>query len=280
MRDGNIYSPCGDQAPPVVAMIIDFHAHIYPEKIARKAVENVSLFYGGYPMNNCNGTAEDLLACGASAGVDRFVVFSAASNPSQVVSINNFIAESAAANEQFTGFGTLHPDMEDPQAEIDRMIALGLKGVKLHADMQGFKIDDEKMMDIYALLEGRLPVTFHCGDFRFDNSHPARLARVLDAFPGLTVIAAHFGGWLIYDLALEYLRKRRCYLDISSSFPMIGLERGAELISIYGAGRLLFATDYPMWNPAQCVAEFNKIKLSTAERDLISYKNAMKILQL
>jgi predicted TIM-barrel fold metal-dependent hydrolase len=260
-------------------MIIDFHAHIYPEKIAQKAVESVSLFYGAYPMN-CTGTVTDLLTCGTAAGIDRFVVFSAASRPSQVVSINNFIAASAAACEKFTGFGTLHPDMENPQAEIDRMLTLGIKGIKLHAEMQNFKIDDENAMNIYAMLEGRIPVIFHCGDFRFDNSHPARLARVLDAFPNLTVIAAHFGGWLIYDLALEYLRKRRCYLDISSSFPLIGLERGAELISIYGAERLLFATDYPMWNPAQCVADFNRIKLSAGERDLILYKNAAELLRL
>jgi predicted TIM-barrel fold metal-dependent hydrolase len=260
-------------------MIIDFHAHIYPEKIVRKAVENVSLFYGGYPMN-CNGAIEDLLKRGEEAGIDRFVVFSAASNPAQVASINNYIAESAAAVEKFIGFGTLHPDMEDPQAEINRMITLGLRGVKIHADMQGFNVDDEKAMRLYGMLEGRLPVIFHCGDFRFDNSHPARLSRVIDAFPGLTVIAAHFGGWIIYDLALEYFRKRRCYLDISSSFPLIGLERGAELISIYGAERLLFASDYPMWDPAQCLAEFNKIKLSASERDLILYKNALEILQL
>jgi predicted TIM-barrel fold metal-dependent hydrolase len=168
--------------------------------------------------------------------------------------------------------------MEDPGAEIERLIGLGLKGVKLHAEMQGFRIDDKKMMDIYAMLEGRLPVLFHCGDFRFDNSHPARLVRILDNFPRLTVIAAHFGGWLIYDLALEYLRNRRCYLDISSSLPLSGLERGAELVSVYGAERLLFASDYPMWNPSQCVKDFNKIKCSAAERDAVFYRNALKIL--
>jgi predicted TIM-barrel fold metal-dependent hydrolase len=260
-------------------MIIDFHAHIYPEKIVHKAIENISLFYGGHQING-NGTSEDLLERAQAAGINRLIVFSVASKPSQVASINNYIAASARDNEKFIGFGTLHPDMEDAETEINRIISLGLKGVKLHADMQSFNIDDEKAMALYAMLEGRLPVIFHCGDFRFDNSHPARLSRVLNAFPNLTVIAAHFGGWLIYDLALEYLRKQRCYLDISSSFPLIGLERGAELISIYGAERLLFATDYPMWDPVKCVEDFNSIKLSAANRDLILYKNAAKLLSL
>ena len=39
--------------------IIDFHSHIYPEKIAEKAVESVGEFYG-IGMDG-KGTAKDLL---------------------------------------------------------------------------------------------------------------------------------------------------------------------------------------------------------------------------
>jgi predicted TIM-barrel fold metal-dependent hydrolase len=168
--------------------------------------------------------------------------------------------------------------MDDPCAEIERMIGLGLRGIKLHPDMQKIDIDDKKMMDMYAMLEGRMIAVFHTGDYRFGFSHPSRLARVLDAFPKLTVVAAHFGGWSVYDLALEYFRKRRCYLDISSSIPYLGMERTKELIRIYGAERILFGSDFPMWDPVLCLEEFNRVDLRDDERELILCKNALRIL--
>jgi predicted TIM-barrel fold metal-dependent hydrolase len=257
-------------------MVIDFHTHIYPDSIASRAVFNIGEFYR-IPMRG-DGTVGGLLESGRRGGIDRFVVFSAAQAPAQVARINTYIARAAGEHPELTGFGTLHRDMENPGEEIDRMIALGLKGVKFHPDMQGFHMDDEAMMRIYALLEGRLPVIFHTGDYRYEFSHPARLARVLDAFPGLLTVAAHFGGWSLYDLAVEYLRDRFCYFDVSSAIPYIGPRRAEELIALYGARRFLFASDYPMWDPGECLREFNELRLSDADRDLILHKNAREIL--
>jgi predicted TIM-barrel fold metal-dependent hydrolase len=270
-------------------MVIDFHSHIYPAKIAAKAVVSTEAFYT-IPAQG-RGTPEDLAAAGKKGGIDRFVVFSAAAVPAQVASINSYIASVCAGREQaagqdtagggapvFTGFGTLHPDMENPGGEIERIKSLGLRGVKFHPDMQKFNIDDERMMKIYALLEGNLPVIFHTGDYRYSYSHPARLAPVLDAFPRLTVIAAHFGGWSLFDLALEYFRERRCYFDLSSSIPYLGRRRAEELITIYGAERMLFGSDYPIWDPGECLKEFLELKLGSAEQERILSGTALEIL--
>jgi predicted TIM-barrel fold metal-dependent hydrolase len=286
-------------------MVIDFHAHIYPEKIAAKAVANICAFYS-IPMG-CDGTVEGLLKYrkgGNSVppfppgpqdwappgkepcppgpppwrGIDRFVVFSAAAAPGQVTRINDFIAQTVEGRPELTGFGTLHPDFEDPEGEIERLIGLGLRGLKFHSDMQRFNIDDERMMRIYASAEGRLPIVFHTGDYRYDYSHPRRLARVLDAFPRLTAAAAHFGGWSIFDLALEYLKDRFCYFDVSSSIPYLGRKRAAELIHIYGAERFLFGTDFPMWDPRRCLEDFYELDLRDDERELILHGNAERIL--
>jgi predicted TIM-barrel fold metal-dependent hydrolase len=259
-------------------MIVDFHAHIYPDKIAAKAVVNIGEFYK-LPMEG-DGTVQGLLDLGRRGGIDRFVVFSAAASPGQVASINDYIAGTCKEHAEFTGFGTLHPDTEDPAAEIERMTGLGLKGVKFHPDMQKFNIDDERMMKIYALLEGRLPVVFHTGDYRYSWSHPSRLAKVIDAFPRLTAVGAHFGGWSQYDIALDFFKDRFCYFDISSSIPHMGKRRAVELIRTYGAERFLFASDFPMWNPARCLDDFLELGLEPEENDLILYKNAMGILKI
>jgi predicted TIM-barrel fold metal-dependent hydrolase len=257
-------------------MVIDFHAHIYPEKIAAKVLANVWEFYR-IPMQ-LDGTAGTLLESGRRGGIDRFVVFSPAAIPDQVQSINDFIAGLCREHPQLIGFGTLHPDLQNPSGEIERILGLGLKGIKLHPDMQHFNIDDPRMLTVYAALEGRLPVMFHTGDYRYSFSHPARLARVLDAFPELTAVAAHFGGWSLFDVALDHLLDRRCYFDVSSSLPFLGRRRSRELIRIYGAERFLFGSDYPMWDPAACLEEFLSLNLSEAETDLILRQNARSIL--
>jgi predicted TIM-barrel fold metal-dependent hydrolase len=259
-------------------MIFDCHAHIYPEKIAARAVVNIGNFYQ-IPMS-CDGTVEGLLAAGQRGGIGKFIVFSAAGTPAQVESINNYISEVCGAHPEFIGFGSLHRDLKNPGAEIERLTGLGLKGIKLHPDMQKFNIDDPPMMDIYALLEGRLPVVFHTGDYRSDCSHPRRLARVLDNFPKLVAVAAHFGGWSLYDLALEYFRDRFCYLDVSSAIPYLGNRRAEELIKIYGPERILFGSDYPMWDPGEELRRFETLKLSPADRDLILRENARRFLNL
>ena len=258
-------------------MVIDFHAHIYPEKIAAKVLANVWEFYK-IPMQ-LDGTAGTLLENGRQGGIDRFVVFSPAAVPEQVRSINDFIAAVCGEHSEFFGFGTLHHQMENPAEEIERLIGLGLKGIKLHPDMQRFNIDDKPMMDIYAALEGRLPVIFHTGDYRYSFSHPSRLARVLDNFRGLTAVAAHFGGWSLFDIAMDQLQGYSCYFDISSSLPFLGKRRALELIRSYGAERILFGSDYPMWNPAACLKEFLELNLSDSEREKILSQNALRILE-
>jgi len=257
-------------------VVIDFHAHIYPEKIAAKAVASIGEFYG-FQMN-CAGTVEGLLESGRLGGIDRFVVFSAAAVPAQVRAINDYIASVCREHPQLSGFGTMHKDMENPRDEIDRICALGLKGIKLHPDMQRFNIDDEAMMDIYAALEGRLMIIFHTGDYRFSYSHPSRLARVLDNFPKLSVVAAHFGGWSLFDIAFDFLKNRPCFFDVSSSLSLLGHRRAVELIRAYGAERLLFGSDYPMWNPAACLKEFLELPLTDSEKEQILYKNAQRLL--
>jgi len=260
-----------------MSKIIDFHTHIYPQKIAAKAVASVAEYYT-IPII-MDGTPETLINSGRHCGIGHFVVFSAAIDPDKVKTINDYIADECRTHSEFTGFGTLHPDFKNPQDEIERIISLGLKGIKFHPDMQKFNIDDKQMFDTYAMLESRnLPVIFHTGDYRFPYSHPSRLANVLDNFPKLCAIAAHFGGWTLFDIAYDCLKEKKCYFDISSSISHLGIRRAGELIRAYGAERILFGTDYPMWDPKECLKEFLQIELSKTEQELILWKNAQKIL--
>lgn len=260
-------------------MIIDAHAHIFPNKIAEKAVAGIGSFYSGLTMR-CDGTAEGLISSGAAAGVTKFIVQSVATVPEQVKSINDFIARSVNKYpDNFIGFAAMHPDCPDIEKEIDRAISLGLKGVKLHPDFQRFCIDDPKAMKIYEIIEGRLPVLIHTGDSRYQWSKPSRLVGVLEAFPKLDVIAAHFGGWSEWDDAAGFLGGKRLWVDTSSSLYAISPQRARGLIDIFGVQNVLFGTDYPMWTAADEMEMLNKIDLTEKEREMILCENAERLLE-
>ena len=261
-------------------MIIDAHCHIYPDMIAERAVEGTGHFYH-MPMR-LDGRVSTLLREGAAAGVDHFVVQSVATKPSQVTTINRFIARSVAQSDgRMTGLGTLHPDSPDIAGDIEQLLELGLKGVKLHPDMQGFKLDDYRCLKIYELCEGRLPLLIHTGDSRYDFSNPNRLRPILDIYTGLTVIGAHFGGFSMWEEACELLCDcKRLYVDCSSSLYALSVETARRLVRRYGAERVLFGTDYPMWTPSEELARFRALGLTEEENEQILWRNAARLFNI
>ena len=260
--------------------VIDAHCHIYPEKIASKAVDGIGAFYD-LKMHE-GGTASGLLEKGSKAGVDKFIIFSVATTPKQVKSINEFIAGEVSKHpDKFIGLGTIHPDSEDMKGDIEHLIELGLKGVKIHPDFQKFKLDDHRYLKAYEMCEGKIPVLIHTGDKRYDFSNPNRMKAVLDTFHDVTFIGAHFGGWSIWEQAAEALAgHENFYVDCSSSFYANTPAVSEKLIRAYGAQRVLFGTDYPMWSAASELEYFFSLDLKDEERELILHKNTEKIFKI
>ncbi len=259
--------------------IFDAHTHIFPHKINRAAVQGISDFYD-VPMN-LDGTLETLLDLGGNAGVTNFLVHSVATVPHQAESINNFIAESVKENpDKLVGFMALHPDMDDPVAEMERAIGLGLKGIKLHPDFQKFRIDDPKVYPIYEAAQGRLPILFHTGDYRYDFSKPAQLAHLLDDFPKLQVIGAHFAGWSEWDDAEKYLKSYRLWVDSSSSRHWLTPEKMRHMMDVFGTDFVLFGSDYPMWGPKEELENLYQLGLTDEQLEKILYQNAKALLNL
>ncbi len=233
--------------------VIDAHCHIYPEKIASRATAATDAFYNVRSFSaGCDGagTVSHLLSIGDADGVDRFLVQSVATTPHQVQGINNFIAkEVEEKGGRLIGFGALHPESGDIRGDVRHLKELGLRGVKLHPDIQNFKIDDVGYLKIYDICEEEgLPVLVHAGDGRYDRSNPNRLLPILNAYSHLTVIAAHLGGYSVWDdAASAFAGTKNLYVDTSSSLAFIGVEKGKEIILKYGIDNVFFATDYPMW---------------------------------
>ena len=260
--------------------VFDAHCHIYPAKIAQKAAAATATFYDNLGKTY-DGTVQTLFAEGE--GIDRFLVQSVATKPEQVRHINEFIAaEVAQFPDRLYGFGALHPQSETLTGDIAHLRELGLHGVKLHPDIQRFRLDSKECFALCEQCEGVLPLLLHTGDRRYSFSNPEQLLPLLRRFPKLTVIAAHFGGYSVWDEATAQLAGRfeNLWVDCSSSFFAMDDAHAKELICAYGAERVLFGTDYPMWNPAQELERFLALRLPQRDGENILYNNAARLFGL
>lgn len=256
--------------------IIDVHAHIYPDKIADRAVDAVGDFYL-VPMYG-EGTSAHLLSSQQQAPITHFVVHSVATKPATVPTINDFIAEQCRLHPEFIGFMSMHQDFENPEAEIERATSLGLRGMKLHPDTQKVNMDDPRLMSVYEMIEGHLPLIVHTGDYRTDFSHPRRLKNILHTFPNLVVDAAHYGGWSVAEIGYDTLHDENVFIDVSSSMMYLGNRRARELAKMWGTDRVMFGSDFPMWDPVHEYDTFTSLGFTDDELENMLWHNAERFL--
>ncbi len=257
--------------------IFDIHAHIYPDAIADKAVKNISAAYDDILIRN-DGRLGTMVRLADEAGITQFAAHSVATTPKQVASINRFVLDAARKYpDRIIPFGALHPDTPDMDRAVAQLVADGFWGVKLHPEMQNFKVDETRAIDMFSAIAGKLPVLLHCGDYRCDNSVPERIKRMLKAVPGLKVICAHLGGWTTWEEAAWQLIGQDIWVDTSSSLYAMDVETAVGIIRGYGTDRMLFGTDFPMWNPKEEVERLLALPLTMSELERILWGNHLKL---
>lgn len=270
-------------------MLIDFHVHMFPEALAKKTLPKLAISPGATGRTRPTSPTAQLPGhLAAQAG--RVGAWTApwtlhiATSVHAMHKVNDFAA--AVKSERLYSFGSVHPDAPDALEELDRIQALGLDGVKFHPDYQDFFVDDEKMAPIYEKIQSLgLPVTFHAGwdplSPEVVHAEPERLARVLDAFPRMTVIGAHLGGLCRYDQVEKFLLGRRnLYLDTAMTAPYLEDEaQYGRILRGHGLDRVLFATDCPWSTPLRELPLLERAGFTPEERERITWKNALALLE-
>jgi len=191
--------------------------------------------------------------------VDKAIVFGIAREGEE--SPNETTAEFVRAYpDRLIGFLSVHPRDPDCLEEIERCVSdLGLRGLKLGPNYQGFDPLGERAFRVYARAqELGLPVVFHTGTSPvrvadLDYAHPRHFDRVAIAFPELKMVLAHMAHpWQTTTIAV--IRKHpNVYADISALFyrpwsfyncMMLAQEWGV-------LHKLFFGTDYPVSTPQE-----------------------------
>lgn len=263
-------------------MVIDFHTHVFPDKIAEKTIMQLQNSSGITAATN--GTLSGLLNSMNQKGIDMSVILPVVTKPSQFESINEFASE---INRKYKGklvsFGGIHPDSEDYKKELDRIKELGIPGIKLHPDYQGVMIDDERYVNIiqyadslgltivvHAGIDIGLPEPVHCP--------PQKMAEVIDKLKPTKLVLAHYGGWKQWEEVYEYLAGKEVYFDTSFTFDFISKEMFLKILEKHGCKKVLFATDSPWSDAREAVEYVRSLPILEEEKKDILYKNARKLL--
>lgn len=264
-------------------MIIDFHVHAFPDALAAKALPLLSKCSGGVKPNY-DATISGLESYLAKNNVDYAVVLNIATNPHQEKKVNDF-AISLLEKKNIIPFGSVHPDSPNALSELERLAKAGIRGIKLHPDYQHFFVDDEKMFPIYKkIAEFGFITVFHAGvDIGYPkpvHCTPERLLRVLDLFDDAPVVAAHFGGWLLWDSVLEDLCGTKVYLDTAFSSGKMPPDYAKELIKAHGADKVLLGSDMPWSDTLGEVRFVQSLDLSAEDEEKILSNNAKRLLNI
>lgn len=263
-------------------MLIDFHTHCFPDKIAKGAIDKLSFVSGGLTPYT-DGTAVGLKNLMNTTKVDKAVVLNIATNAKQQKNVNDFAA-SINNGETLFAFGSVFPDAEDVFEELERIKSLGLKGVKLHPDYQGFDVDNAKMKPIYKKISDLGLITiFHAGlDYGFAPPYcatPEKMAKALNWFSS-PVIAAHWGGINCGEEVLKLLCGENIYFDTSFGYSMMPKYYAEKIIEKHGTDKILFGTDTP-WHTADMELQLlGTLGLTEDEMGKITHKNAENLLNI
>ncbi len=258
--------------------LIDVHAHVMHPKITAKVTSQLEGHYCIRPEGN--GLAEDLLQRMDAGGISRAIVHTAATAPGQVVPANNWSLEVQREYDDLIPFGTVHPGYPQWEKELYRLEENGIPGIKLHPDFQGIWLDDPGLYPLLEAMQGRFILMVHVGDDlppEKNPSCPRKVAQIIDNFPELTVIAAHLGGYRQWEMALEFLVGRDLFLDTSSSLPFIRTDFLQRMINSHSWERLLFGSDYPLFDPGREKERLQENSLFTPDVVSQMEKNARRL---
>ncbi len=269
-------------------MIIDIHTHIFPDKVAEKAIPKLSATINLAP--SMNGTANGLLSSMERAGVDLSVILPAITNVKQFDSIIRFAdsindREYSKDGPRLFSIAGMHPDMTDYKEKLTLIRRMGFKGIKLHPDYQNAFFDDIRFMRILdKASELDLFTITHAGydPYSPDQVHctARRVRRVLDEVAPRKLILAHMGSNELYDESEELLVGQDVYFDTAYSICHMDKEQLTRMIRNHGANRIFFGSDAPWADQKEALSIFRSLPLTKEEQEQILWKNAAALLNI
>lgn len=266
-------------------MLIDFHTHAFPDKLASRAMGSLAPRVGYSPESD--GTISGLLSKMELCGVDRSVVCNIATNARQMTNVNNFAIETNRDyGDKLTALGSVHPLAENKSLEIERLHNAGVVGLKLHPDYMGCRIEDEAFDEIFdtaACLH--MFIIIHTG---FDVYSPHGVMASPDAIltriarsPRTTLVCAHFGGNMMWNEVYDKLLGKDIYIDTSMGCTEdLDVHMAEKMLLKHDCEKVLFGSDCPWESPARTFSFVDSMSIGDSYKEKIFSENAKRLLNI
>lgn len=263
-------------------MKIDFHTHIYPDRVALSTVDAVCERSGIDAYTD--GTLDGLKQSMKTAGIDLSVVAAVATKPQQVESIQRWLR--TIRQPGIEAMAAMHPADPLSSQQMESLKNEGFRGFKLHPDYQDFYVDDPRMFPVYerAAAQGMF-ILFHAGMDRGlphpVHGTPERLGALHRAVPELCIIAAHFGGEDAWEESAAHLLGQDIYLDTSFVLRKMPGAFRERFFKEHPSDRLIFASDSPWTDQGEELRFLLQLPfLSESDKEKICFSNAARLLGL
>jgi len=260
--------------------VIDFHTHVFPDDLAPKVIDKL---IGDAPTgkNFTDGTASGLRDSLKTNGITKAVILPIATKKEQVPTINAF--QSSLQCTSFIPFGAIHPETENIEEAVSALISSGIKGIKLHPEFQDFYIDAPRYFPLYeALVAAEIRIVFHAGKdpgpFSCDHGLPAGFKNVRKNFPKLKMVAAHMGGWQLWEESYQELCGESLYFDTSAIYGLIDRQLFMRMVKKHGSDFILFGSDSPWFDQGEAFRWIASLPLSDIQKEKIFHLNAERFL--
>lgn len=266
-------------------MIIDFHTHVFPDRIANKTIALLSQKGGIPPFSD--GTVQGLTERMKEAGSDVSITLPVLTNSSQFDSVNTYAAQINAMFEnqspRLISFGGIHPDCENIHQKMAYLKKSGFLGVKIHPDYQSTYIDDEKYVRILECAkEYDLIVVTHSG---VDGAYrqtvrctPERVLNLIQKVHHSKLVLAHLGANEMQEAVLDQLCGEDVYFDTAYVLRFVERELFHKIVQKHGADKILFGSDSPWSDIQNDVKILKSFGLDQETEKKIFCENAKKLL--
>ena len=263
---------------------IDFHTHAFPDELAERAIQ-VLLEEGKKKSDvtaHLDGRVSSLLASMDSSGIEKSIICSIATKPSQ---FERILAWSRAIrSDRLIPFPSLHPDDPNAQEKVSLIKREGFKGIKFHPYYQNFGIDEERLFPIYERISAEgLIVLMHTGfDLAFERTRicdPEKIVSVLEKFPDLKLVTSHLGAWEDWKEVERLLIGKKIYMEISYSLDILDKQSARRMISNHPAGYVLFGSDSPWTSQDKTLSLLRGLELGPDLEEGILRNNALTLLE-
>ena len=190
--------------------------------------------------------------------------------------------EAQKREPRIVAFGSVHPYAPGAKVRLEEQLHDGIRGVKVHPNIQCVRPDAARAIDLYRMCGARrVPILWHCGPVGKEPVLGRYLTQVkwyekpISLCPETQFILGHAGALQCDEAIRLHCKYPNTYLEMSC----ISLSQMRDVLSKCDPSRLVFGSDWPFYSAAMPLA---KVLMATEGKNelrrAVLYDNAARLL--